>query len=382
MKARKVGNDTTEPEPALQTEIFDRSPIEQRPAGWMPTPAGWVARRAVLVLIIAAVAASPAILPLDQVRRVSLALIFVIVGISINVLMGYLGQISLGHQAFVGVGAFTAALVVSKGDQSFWIGFVVAGVVGGASAIILGVVALRLKGLYLALITLAYGAIAESSLFNIEALTGGAAGAEAPRPAGFDAERSYAYLCMVVVGIALYVDWRLVKSKVGRAFFAIRDNELAAASFGINVTAYKLIAFIFSGILAGLAGSLFAHLNTLVVATDFDFFLALTFVLMVVVGGLGSRTGVFIGSAFFALLPLLIDQLFRAADFLNDIPFIGGLHEHVEFVGALLLLLTLTAFPGGIAQQLEPLLRWFGGGKLRGHHKAQSIQTGGADVRP
>ncbi len=374
--AVEPGRDASpEPEPTEDT-------ITDRGATRGPGAAGWAVRRLVLGAVLAAVVAAPAIVPLGQVRPVTLALIYIVVGLSVNVLMGYLGQISLGHQAFVGVGAFTSALVVSKGDQSFFIGIAVAALVGGAAAVLLGIVALRLKGLYLALITLAYGSIAESSIFNIEAATGGAGGADAPRPAAFTTDRPYAYLCMAFVAVLLYTDWRMVRSKVGRAFFAIRDNELAAASFGINVTAYKLLGFVYSGMVAGIAGGLFAHLNELVVASDFDFFLALTFVLMVVVGGLGSRTGVVIGSAFFALLPLLLEQLFLAVGFLNDIPFIRRLKDHEEFVGAVLLLLTLTAFPGGIAQQIEPVLRWLGGGRLRGHGHGHSKATGGVNVRP
>ncbi len=377
----------------VATEAFeqpDTAPVEV----WRPGVAGWVARRAVLFAVLALAAATPMLLPLNQVGTVSLAFVFIVVGLSINVLMGYLGQISLGHQAFVGVGAFTAALIVPEETTfgSFWAGLIVAGVTGGMAALLLGLVALRLKGLYLALITLAYGAIAENSIFNIEKLTGGGGGAAANRPSIVNGDRAYAYLCLAVVVVLLYVDWRLVRSKVGRAFFAIRDNELAAASFGVNVMAYKLMAFVISGVIAGFAGSLFAHLNQVVVASDFNFFLALTFVLMVVVGGLASRPGVVIGSAFFAVLPLLLHELFgidvvrRFIDRSESWPIVGPilsqLPDHVAFVGALLLLLTLTKFPGGIAQQMEPVLRWLRGGRIRGHGATQEVVTGGAGVRP
>lgn len=353
--------------------------------GWAgPSKAGWMARRAVLALIVGAVVVIPALVPSNQATWVQLAFIFVIVGLSVNILMGYAGQISLGHEAFVGVGAFTSALMVSKADQPFLIGLVVSGLTGAISALLLGFVALRLKGLYLALITLAYGSIATGSIFATSALTGGGAGAEAPRPPGFKGENAYAYLCLIFLVLLFYVDWRLVKSKVGRAIFAIRENELAAASFGINVTGYKLLAFVLSGIFAGIAGSLFAHRVTVVVSGDFSFALALTFVLMVVVGGLGSRVGVVIGSAFFALLPLILDSLYKwnVTNFLNDVPFVKDLKDHREFIGAFLLLLTLTLFPGGIAQQIQPIVGWFGGKPLRGHRKSQEVQTGGAGVRP
>ncbi|MFN2642886.1 MAG: branched-chain amino acid ABC transporter permease [Actinomycetota bacterium] len=338
-------------------------PVRAEPG---PTFAGWVARRGLLAAIIFGVLLAPQFVDNVRENMISFALVYVVIGLSINILIGYAGQISLGHQAFVGVGAFTSAYIVSNSHLSFWIGLALAGLTGAGAALLLGLVALRLRGLYLALITLAYGFVAQNSIFNIPALTGGGAGAEAPRPAGFTGNKAFVYLCFIILAVLMYVDWRLVRSKVGRAIFAIRENELAAASFGINVTAYKLIAFVISGVFAGIGGSLFAHRSTVVVSADFNFALALTFVLMVVVGGLGSRVGVFIGSAFFALFPLIFNRF----------------SKYTGLIGALLLLLTLTTFPGGIAQQIAPILRWFGGAPLRGHGKSQVIQSGGAGVRP
>jgi branched-chain amino acid transport system permease protein len=168
---------------------------------------------------------------------------------------------------------------------------------------------------------------------------------------------------MAVTAALLYIDWRMVRSKVGRAIFAIRENELSAASFGINITGYKLLAFTVSGVFAGLGGSLFAHQQQLVQAANFDFTFALTLVLMVVVGGLGSRVGVLIGSTFFALFPLVFNRF----------------SQYTALIGAVLLLLTLTQFHGGIAQQIAPILRWFGGGTLRKHPR-RVVRTGGESV--
>jgi branched-chain amino acid transport system permease protein len=357
-------SEAPEAEAILEEELREMPIARERRAG--PTLAGWIARRTVLLAILAGIVIAPLFVSVAEAGWISTALIYIVVGLSVNILMGYAGQISLGHQAFVGVGAFTSALMVSKYDQTFWIGLVVAALTGAISALILGFVALRLKGLYLALITLAYGTVAEFSIFTISAVTGGGAGADAPRPAGFSGEKAYVYLCMAVVAVLMYVDWRLVKSKVGRAIFAVRDNELAAASFGINVTAYKLIAFIVSGAFAGLGGSLYAHQTTIVVSNSFSFQLALTFVLMVVVGGLGSRVGVFIGSAFFAIFPLALNKW----------------STYTPLIGAGLLLLTLTVYPGGVAQQLEPITSWLAGKPFSMHRKGATIQTGGAGVRP
>lgn len=348
------------------------APVVGARTTWQPSTLGWVARRGLMALIFIGILIAPLFVNQVQDDLISLAFIYVVIGLSINILMGYAGQISLGHQAFVGVGAFTSAYMVSTAHLTFWIAFLVAGLSGAAAALVLGFIALRLKGLFLALITLAYGSVARLTIFNLPSLTGGGAGARAPRPPGFDSHtnKPYVYLCLMVLVALMYIDWRFIRSKVGRAIQAIRENELAAASFGINVTAYKLIAFVASGVFAGLGGSLYAHQQTSVSAGNFDFTLALTFVLMVVVGGLNSRVGVFIGSAFFALFKPVLATISVTASLYSGL------------IGAVLLLLTLTGFPGGIAQQIAPLLRWFRGGRLSEGHRTQLVQAGGAGVRP
>ncbi len=332
-----------------------------------PDARGWMSRRLTTMVILVIVLIAPTLnLPILRADWASLGLIFVMVGVSLNILMGYAGQISLGHQAFVGVGAFTSALIVSKVGLSFWLAVPVAAATGAVAAIALGLVALRLAGLYLALITLAYGQIAERVIFSIPALTGGGAGAEAPRPAGFTGELAYVYLCAGFLAVLYYIDWRFVRSKAGRAIFAIRENEIAASSFGINVVAYKLLAFVLSGAFAGIAGALMAHRRTVVVSVDFSFNLALLFVLMVAVGGLGSRAGVFMASFFFAVFPLAAESI----------------SHYTALIGALLLLVTLTLNPGGIAQQIKPVTDWLAGRPFSLKHHDDAVQAGGAGVRP
>jgi len=361
----------THVEPGEEIRAFegvDQIPLEVSESG--PSAGGWIARRGLIALMVMGVVAAPLFYSGEggqtKLTWMAIGLIYIIFGLSINVLVGYAGQISLGHQAFVGVGAFASAYFVSVSHTSFWVAFVLAGMSGAVSAALLGFIALRLKGLFLALITLAYGTVAQFTLFNVSSLTGGGAGARAPRPAGFTSNRQFAYLCMAVTAALLYIDWRMVRSKVGRAIFAIRENELSAASFGINITGYKLLAFTVSGVFAGLGGSLFAHQQQLVQASNFDFTFALTLVLMVVVGGLGSRVGVLIGSTFFALFPLVFNAI----------------SLYTALIGSILLLLTLTQFHGGIAQQIAPILRWFGGGTLRKQRRSHVVSTGGESVRP
>jgi branched-chain amino acid transport system permease protein len=335
------------------------SPAAPR-ARFRPSPAGYGLRATVGLAIGAAVLLFPLTVADFRADQLSLGVVFAIIGLSVNILMGHGGQIPLGHQAFVGVGAFTSAYLVTVQHLSFYAALPVAGLTGAVSALLLGFVALRLRGLYLALVTLAYGAVAERVIFNIRSLTGGGAGLAAPRPAGFEGNVAYLYLCLSFLALFLFVDWRLMRTRAGRAIVAVRTDERVAASMGINVTGYKLFAFVLSGFIAGIGGSLFAHANQFVAQAQFDLALALTWVLMTVVGGLESRAGVVIGSMFFALFPLLSP---------------AGIARYTPLIGAALLLLTLIRFPGGIGQQLTPLTRWLSGGPLRRPRRARIAVT-------
>jgi branched-chain amino acid transport system permease protein len=302
--------------------------------------------------------------------RIALAAIFGVIGLSVNIITGYAGQISLGHQAFVGIGAFMSAYVVGKiSGAGFFVALPVAGLTGAVMALGLGLVALRIRGLYLALVTLAFGRVAEVTIFNWRSFTGGGAGAAAPRPTVFASDQAYAYLCLLVLGLFLLVDWRLAKSKAGRAIVALRNNERVARTLGVNVTLYKLTAFAAGGFLAGAAGSLYGHLTQTANPQDYDLTIALTWILMAVVGGLGSRAGVVIGSAFFAIFPKILPTT------AVDLPLIGlrNLQLVSPLVGAFLLLITLTLYPGGIGEQLLPVRRWLAGGRLTGpKHRRRS----------
>src|SRR3954451_316524 len=191
------------------------------------------------------------------------AAIFAMVGISMNILVGYTGQISLGQQAFVGIGALTAANLVNSGVTAaepfqFAFGLLMSGVVAAAAALLLGAVALRIRGLYLALVTLVFGAVTADAIFTIPSLNGHDAGLPAYRPTVLQGNFSYYLFALAMVGICVYVDVWIRRSKVGRGLIALRDNELVASAYGINVLGYKLLGFVLSGAMAGLAGGVFA----------------------------------------------------------------------------------------------------------------------------
>lgn len=360
------------------------SPAEASADRWRPSARGWAIRLAIMASLAAVVIWRIWSIEPFWADRFALAAIYAIIGLSLNVVLGYTGQVSLGHHAFVGLSAFLSAFFVTEKGQSFWVGLILATLVGAMSAGLLGLVALRIKGLYLALITLTYGFVAVNSIFEIPALTRGGAGMPAPRPSEFATEHKFALLCFLFLGLVLWVDWRMMRSKVGRGILAVKQSEAVAASYAVNVTGYKVLGFMVSGAIAGLAGSLFAHRATTVVSADFSFREALIWVLMVVVGGLGNRVGVVIGSMFFALFPFLAGLINPLERFVTES--LGrDLEELTLVIGPALALLTIILYPGGIGEQISPITRWFRGKKFsvhpEGHHhkpKAKKTKKGHA----
>jgi branched-chain amino acid transport system permease protein len=352
------------------TNTDDVAPEEHRSkADFKPTAAGLLARGVVWAAIAWLVLVFPLGRPGFEVQRFSQAVAYAIVALSLNVLLGYVGQISLGHQAFVGIGAFASAYLVTVQGQSFWVAVLGAAAIGGAQALVLGGVSLRIRGLYFALVTLSYGLVAEQNIFQIQELTGGGQGQAAPKPAGFETDWRYYYLCLAFLALVLWLDSRLMKSKGGRALLALRENPRVAATFGINVRMFTLFAFVVSGAFAGLGGALIAHNNTFVSPEVWSFNLALVFVIMTVVGGLRSRAGVVIGGAFFALMPYLVEKLHFLETALAAIPAPNDLTPELAplVLGPLLLLVTLIVTPGGIGQQIRPLQGWLLGGRFDPH---------------
>jgi len=268
------------------------------------------------------------------------AVIYVIAGLALNLLMGYAGQVSLGHAAFIGVGAFTTGYMTWWLGLAFIYALITSAVFGALLAFLVGLPALRIRGLYLAVATLAFGVIMKDVVFQLEFLTGGQGGTTVRRPLleelglDFILNADYFVFCFVILlGVWLF-DWFITSSKVGRGFLAIREDEDVAASFGVDVARYKLLAFVLSGAIAGIAGSLFGSLSFITQHEQFTFSFSLSFLIMVVVGGLGSRPGVATAAAFFAVFSRLFP----------------GLEEYVGIIGAALLIFTMARHPTGLAQ--------------------------------
>ena len=335
------------------------------------TAANWVARLAVIGVLAYVMLVR---MPMDTgfAPIYADAVIYAIIGLSLNIIIGYTGQLSLGHNGFFGVGAFAAAYALTVKGVPFSVTFLVAGSAGAIFAFVMGIVALRITGLYLALITLVFGLTLEDSLFEVSWLTNAGAGQPANRPSWLFSETRFFYFCLAFLLAALYLDFVLLRTKTGRALLALKENERVAEAFGINVTAFKLLAFVLSGTLAGIAGALYAYRIGIVTASGLGFNLALLFVLLTVVGGLGSRTGVVLGGLLFASLDFVLhetwvhhvnDWVFR---FENAPQFVVG------FIGALGLILTIVQFPGGLGQQVRPITRWLSGGRFTLHDDADS----------
>ncbi|MDP4075477.1 branched-chain amino acid ABC transporter ATP-binding protein/permease [Acidovorax sp. A1169] len=237
-----------------------------------------------------------------------------LVGIGLNVLLGLSGQVSFGHVGFYAIGAYAVAILTTKAGWSFWAAWPVAALLAGAMGALLALPALRVKGPYLAMVTIAFGLIVEHSAVEMRELTGGQNGIMgiASPALGIEAlrgERAIAVLAIVAVAVALLAYVRLSRGAWGAALRAVRDSETAAESIGLNPLVVKTVAFAVSALLAGLAGGLYAPLSGFVTPHSFSFLQSILFVLVVMIGGAGSIAGPLVGAVIVGLLPELLSSL-------------------------------------------------------------------------
>ncbi|MEY2467628.1 MAG: branched-chain amino acid transport system ATP-binding protein livM, partial [Actinomycetota bacterium] len=265
-------------------------------------------------------------------------------GLSLNLLMGYAGQISLGQYTLLGVGAFASGAITpaTRHGLPFLVAIPAAALAGAGVAFLVGLPALRLRGLYLAVVTIAFSFAMTESIFRADSIGGGSAGIALPRPQinDFIFTRNADYLGVLIALLAglWWFDTNVTRTKIGRAFRAIKENESVASSFGVDVTRYKLGAFALSGAMAGIAGLMFGHLTGTVNSESFTYEKSLVLVVVVVVGGLGSRVGVLAAAAFYAIYPIAAPKIFG-----------DGVLGYDQVVGAAVLVFTLARSPGGMA---------------------------------
>jgi len=234
--------------------------------------------------------------------------IFGVLALSLNLLLGYTGQLSLGHAAFFGIGAYTSALLTVTLEWSFWPALAAAIALAGAAGWFIGRLSLKLRGAYFVLVTISFaGVISLVSVNWIELTNGplGLPGVPAPElgPWSLRTKTAYYYLVLAAVAVSYVVSRRLVGSRIGRAFVALRENEALAESIGVDVTHYLVLAAVVSAAMAGLGGSLYAHYTRFVSPEVFLFSYTVTMVIMVVAGGKGTLAGPLVGAVLFTALP-------------------------------------------------------------------------------
>ncbi|HWC36223.1 MAG TPA: branched-chain amino acid ABC transporter ATP-binding protein/permease [Mycobacteriales bacterium] len=273
-----------------------------------------------------------------------------VAAVSVNLLLGYAGQLSLGHAGLLGAGAFASGVITSRNDLPFWVGMPTALVVGALVALVIGLPALRLRGLYLGIVTLVFGIAVEYSVLPGTWLSGAGGSSGFPLPKRVwgshlltDSQLDsgiYLAICLVLLVVVCAVDDNVVRTRLGRAMRALKENEAVAAAHGIDVTRYKLLAFVVSGGMAGLAGAMDGHAKYSVSSESYTLLLSLQLVTIVIVGGLGHRRAVVTTALAFTLLPDAI----------------GAVQGYQYAIGAALLLVTVTRNPNGLGE-LPTLIR-------------------------
>ena len=276
-----------------------------------------IARWTVGVLVVLFFAVLPLTLHEYYLSIVNLIAIAVVGALGLNILVGYTGQISIGHGAFMSVGAYTAANLAVRLDCPFWLAVPLGGLMAALVGAVVGVPSLRIKGLYLAIATLAGQLIIEWTINHVTWISGGAqASIQVPRPrlGGLiiSSQRGMYFLLMVVVALAVIGAMNLVRSRIGRAFVAIRDHDIAAELIGIDIFRYKLLAFAISSFYAGVTGVLYTYYLGVANYEQFQLVTSIDYLAMIIIGGLGSILGSIFGAIFITLLPILIRYLMEA----------------------------------------------------------------------
>jgi len=236
--------------------------------------------------------------------------IFIVGAIGLNILTGFTGQISIGHGAFVAIGAYSSAIIATKLNLPFWIALPVGGLTAVLVGILFGLPSLRVKGLYLAIATLAAQFITDYTIVHWESMTNGITGVYVPSPHlfgfTFDSDGKFFYLLLAFAVAAVMTGRNLFRTKIGRALIAVRDRDIAANLIGISLFKYKLLAFSLSSFYAGIAGSLWGYYTNIITPEHFTIVLSIDYLAMIIIGGLGSILGTVFGVIFMTLLPELL----------------------------------------------------------------------------
>jgi len=278
------------------------------------------------VVLLAGLSLLPFFLPNYYLYMANFMAINVIVTIGLNILIGYTGQISLGHAGFFAIGAYTTVLLMSKWGIPFPAALAAGGFTAAIFGFLLGIPALRLEGPYLAIATLGFGMFVTQVIGRWK-IFGGRMGMQAPPIRLFDypltGDRALYFIIIPITVLLALAARNLVRTRVGRAFVAIRDSDIAAEAMGVNLTYYKTLAFAVSAFYTGVAGGLMAFVLGYINPHSFTFILSIMFLAMVVIGGVGSIFGSIMGGIVFSFLLLKLDAV-------QELPYLGSLFVAVS----------------------------------------------------
>jgi branched-chain amino acid transport system permease protein len=286
----------------------------------------------------------------------------IVAAVGLNILTGFAGQISLGHAAFVGIGAYTAAILTTRLGVPFLLCLPLSGLSAAFFGLIVGGPSMRMKGLYLCIATLAAQVIFEFIFVHWESMTGGIRGINLPAPSilgvSLDNEFKFYFVTLAVVVICVTAARNIFRTRVGRAFIAIRDRDISAELMGINLMRFKMYAFGISSFMAGVAGCLWVNFLRTVTPEHFPLMESIRYLAMIIVGGLGSVLGAIFGAIFMTLVPeilkntlgLLVDAFPQA---------MGYLFPLQQVVFGLLIVVFLVFEPHGLAEMWRRLKDYF-----------------------
>ncbi len=320
------------------------------------------------VLAVALILA-PYLLNSYALSFLTILLITAVGALGLNILTGYTGLISLGHVGFLVTGAYSYAVMVSKYGLPPIVGFLAAGLVPALASLVVGAPSLRLKGLYLAITTLAFSFIINTIILEARSVTNGARGISVQRPeifgVSFNSDAAFTYLCLGFAIATLFATLNIRRSRVGRAFVAIRDNDTAARVMGINLHAYKLLAFITSAFITGIAGALYGIYLSFVSVEGFPFLLSIEALAILIVGGLGTALGAVMGTILIVLLPEATRLVFGLFSAQMDAMFSTGAQELKSMLYGVVIILFLRFQPRGLVGAWHDIRRFWVNWPLR-----------------
>jgi len=273
-----------------------------------------------------------------QLHLAALIAVYWILIAGLNLVVGFTGQLSIGHVGLLSIGSYTFAILAGKMGVDPTLSVFVSGLLGGLCGLALGLPSLRLPGFYFAMATMAFSMIVNEIVLAQVDLTGGGIGLPGPMfPKPFDSPIGFYYLVTAIALFVTWLTWNIARRMWGRAFISIRDNPVAAQAVGVPVFKAKLLTFVFSGITAGVSGAVFASLQSYITPDTFVFELSMFFFVCIIIGGRGSIIGPFLGTVVLTALPELVSPLAKLGNF---------------FYGLLLLVVVLVV-PEGIGRMFE-----------------------------